>query len=287
MENTSQTLGRTRERLVVYSRSMREVVAAVSRTALSTRPVFVDGEDGTGRKLAARAIHDEGPRASQPFAMVRAETLVVEALDRILFGDPRTGAIGKFEEAADGTLLLADLEGLNPVAQERLLTVLEEERFATGLHEMRCIGFRLICTGNREKIEKQIKLARFSEDLFRRVAVETLRMPSLAERKDDIPHLVTAILHDLSLRERIEMPTVPYHYMELLMDVSWPENVRQLRNHVESVMVLSGGAFDPQIIREHFVPEGQPATIRGAIESLIGRLRGVTANLAVNNGTQK
>ena len=260
--------------LVVVSRAMTEAAEAAVHLADADVPVLVDGEPGAGKKLLARVLHEEGRRGSGPLVTVRCEALAVNALDRALFGDERTGAKGKLEEASGGTLLLLNLEELNPVAQERLLQVLEQGHYQTAAHQTRPLMCRIVCTGNTAILRDEVRVGRFSADLFRRLSAQTLRMPSLAERREDIPHLVVDILHEFAQRERVEPPVVPYHYMELLMNVSWQENVRQLRNHVESVMALSEGIFDPEIIREHFTPVGAPSTIKGAFETLLGRLRG-------------
>ena len=284
MESRRLDIRYTFDTLIASSSAMRQTVAVARRLAADSRPTFVDGDVGTGRKFMARVLHQEGPRGAHPIVTVRCDLLSVNVFDRTLFGDERSGTVGKFEESADGTLLLTDLEDLNPVSQERLNKVLEQGRYTTGDYETRIISSRLISTGKRTDIEKLIRAGQFSEPLFARLCETTLCMPSLSERHQDIPDLVVTVLRELAERERIERPTVPYHYMELLMNVAWPENVRQLRNHVESVMVLSGGQFNPEIIREHFVPEGTPATIKGAFQALVNKLRGTAAEptLAVN-----
>jgi DNA-binding NtrC family response regulator len=266
----------TLNKLVAVSRAMSEAVKTAKQLADGDVPVLVAGDPGTGKKLLARVLHEESRRADRPLAIVRCEALTVAALDRTLFGDESSGAKGKLEEAADGTLLLLNLEELNPVAQERLLEVLEQGGYRTAAGETRPLNCRIVCTGDTSVLRSEVRVGRFSAQLFRRLSAETLRMPSLAERREDIPHLVVDILREFAQRERVEPPVVPYHYMELLMNVSWQENVRQLRNHVESVIALSEGIFDPNIIREHFTPVGSPSTIKGAFETLLGKLRGQT-----------
>jgi DNA-binding NtrC family response regulator len=271
---------RAMDKLVTVSRAMSEAVKVARQLADSPVPVLVDGEPGTGKKLLARVLHEEGKRSVRPLVAIRCEALTVAALDRVLFGDERTGEKGKLEEAGEGTLLLLNLEDLNPVAQERLLQVLEQGSYRTAAGETRPLTCRIVCTGDAPVLQNEVRVGRFSAELFRRLSAETLRMPSLSERRDDIPHLVVDILREFAQRERVEPPVVPYHYMELLMNVSWQENVRQLRNHVESVIALSEGIFDPEIIREHFTPVGAPSTIKGAFETLLGKLRGNTAKPA-------
>jgi DNA-binding NtrC family response regulator len=273
---------RVRDHIVAVSRAMRSVAADARRLAATNDPVLIDGEAGTGRKLLARMIHDEGPRSSRPFAIVRSDRLTVDMLDRVLLGDASSKQIGKLEEVRGGTLVISELEDLNPVAQERLLSLIEEGSYTDLNGQKKAVECRILCTGRGDEIQKRLRLGKFSNDLYRRLSMNSLCMPSLCDRRDDIPHLVVEVLHDLAARERIEVPVVPYHYMELLMNVSWPENVRQLRNHVESVMVLSSGNFDPEIIREHFEPDTSTATIKGALQSLWNRLRGSSAELAID-----
>lgn len=272
---------RTLETIVAVSRAMHNMLAIAREVASGPQTVFIDGEEGTGRKLVARVIHEEGPNGFRPLVTVRCDALTVDCMDRILFGDRRSGDTGKFDEAAGSTLLLTNLERLNPVAQERLLSLLEKGRYVSRTDELRPITFRVISTGNYKEIEQSLRLGRFSGELFEKLSATALYVPSLSERREDIPHLVVEILHGLAKRERIEPPAVPYHYMELLMNVAWPENVRQLRNHVESVMVLSEGNFDPAIIEEHFVTEGSAGTIKNAVQSLWSKLRGASLNPAM------
>jgi DNA-binding NtrC family response regulator len=273
---------RALNRLVVVSHAMSETVKTALRLVNACDPVWVDGEPGTGKKMLARVLHEESAHADRPLVIVRCDTLTVAALDRTLFGDAAAGCKGKLEEASEGTLVLLNAEELNPVAQERLLTVMEQDYYTTAAGESRPLNCRIVCTGDAAAVEEQVKLGRFSQELFGRLTAKMLRMPSLSERRDDIPHLVIDVLHAFARREHVEAPMVPYHYMELLMNVAWPENVRQLRNHVESVMALSEGIFDPEIIREHFTPVTSASTIKGAFESLLGRIRGGAAQPAIS-----
>ncbi len=282
MENRRPHIKRTLDSLIATSPAMRAVVQTAQRLARSDDPVFVDGPVGTGRKLVARMIHEESPRGHQPLATIHCGKLTVDVLDRVLFGDRGNGMPGKFEEAEGGSLLLIDIEDLSPVAQERLLGILDQSRYITASGETRTVNCRLLATGDGDELRRRMRLSQFSETLFEKLGVERLRLPALTERREDIPDLVNEVLRELSVRSRIEMPVVPYHYMELLTHVAWPENVRQLRNHIESVMVLSGGEFDPQIIREHFMTEGSPATIKGAVQTLWSRLRGTNTQTAIN-----
>ena len=263
---------------------MKDLVKRARALSMKPDPLFVDGERGCGKRFLARAIHNEGPGGDQPFALVRCDTLSVDVLDKVMFGDMTTKRVGKFDEAGEGTILFARLEDLNPVAQERLLRTLTERRYENGFHETRLVNCRLMATGNKSEVEELVRKGYFSAELYRMFSTASLRMPTLAERREDLPHLATEFLKEFALREGIETPTVPFHYMELMMSVSWADNVRQLRNHLESVMVLSQGEFTPEVLMEHFERDGEAATIKGAIQGLWSRIRGTEAKpLAATN----
>lgn len=266
--------------LLAHSRAMRDVKEHAQRLAAGAESVFIDGEPGTGRKLLARFVHESGPCGHKPLVEARCDVLTVDVLDHVLCGDSRS--TGLLEQAVGGALLLVRLEDLNPVAQERLRAILETGQFKNAQGNMCAVACRMMATGDAKEIKKQMHLGRFSPELWGMLAQSKLVMPPLAQRKEDVPHLVAEILGEMAARERIEAPQVPYHYMELLMDVPWPENVRQLRNHVESVMTLASGRFDPEIIRAHFVTESSAGTIKGALQTLWQRLRGTVANPALN-----
>ncbi len=263
--------------VIAISPSMKETVKQARLLSMKRESLFIHGEKGCGKRYMARAIHNEGPRDDQPFTLVRCDTLSVEVFEKVLFGDIVTRRTGKFDEAGEGTMLFARLEELNPVAQERLYRTLREGRYENGFHEARLVSCRMMATGNPQELEKRVKLGYFSSELYQLFTANRLRMPSLSERTDDLPHLAVNFLQEFAQREGIEAPTVPYHYMELLMNVPWAENVRQLRNHLESVMVLSHGEFTPEVLMEHFERESEPATIKGAIQGIWSKIRGAEA----------
>ena len=259
------------------SPAMREFIKRAHQLSMKQGALLLHGDKGAGKRYLARAIHNEGSRSEQPFAIVRCDSLSVDVYEKTLFGDLITRRIGKFDEAGEGTLLFARLEDLNPVAQERLHRTLVEKRYENGYHETRMVNCRLMATANRNVLEERMRLGYFSEDLYKMFAEDSVRVPTLMERKEDLPHLVGMFLQDFAKREGIEAPAVPFHYMEMLMNVTWAENVRQLRNHLESVMVLSHGEFTPEVLMEHFERETEPATIAGAIQTLWSKIRGTEA----------
>lgn len=275
----TSTAKRAKPKIVANSRAMREAVAEGKLAAQREEPVLIHGDTGVGKAFLARAIHDEGKQYG-PFVMVECETLSPDILHTTLYGDPVTRSLGVFEMAEDGTLLLAGLERLSPLAQEHIKQALSTGRYTNHLRDQRAFSCRLMATGQLAELDSLVSSGVFDRPLFERINSISIHMPGLAERREDIPALSVYILDELATRERIDRPSVPYHYMDLLIKVPWQENVRQLRNHLESVMVLSNGQFDPEIILEHFVTEESPATIKGAFQALWRKVFGENARTA-------
>jgi DNA-binding NtrC family response regulator len=260
--------------LVARSKAMKDILPAAAAAAESDSTLLIQGDAGVGKKLLARAIHYSGARASGPIVMLSCERLSPLNVDKIFFGDTAEGTSGKLEEAADGTLVLADLEDLCPIAQERLLRVMKDGRFMTAHGDTRSFAARVISTAETIALHEALTDGTLSGELHAILCETALEMPALSERNEDIPYLVNDVLKEFAARERIEQPSVPYHYLELLMKVSWPENAQQLRNHVESVMVLSEGQFNPEILLAHFEEIESPQTIKAAVYNLLQKLAG-------------
>ena len=258
--------------IVARSSAMQEIIPEVQTAANDNSRLLIVGEIGVGKKALARAIHHSGTRAARPFVSIPCERLTPENVDRILFGDKNS--LGVLEEAAEGTLLLSGLEDLGPIAQDRLLAVLREESSHTIDSESRKNNVRIIATASIEDIEEVIERGSFPEELQEMLSETMIEMPALSKREADLPYIVNDILKEFAARERIEIPSVPFHYMELLIKVAWPENAQQLRNHVESVMVLSEGVFNPEILLAHFEEIEAPQTIRAAVHELLSKLSG-------------
>jgi DNA-binding NtrC family response regulator len=259
--------------LIARSSAMRNLVEDARDVAKDSGNVLIHGPAGSGKKLIARAIHESSDRSGKPFVTVHCDRLTIESSEAILCGG--NGQRGLIEEAAGGTLLLAGIENLIPVVQERLLKIIQDNSYINAEGKRCAPQMRIMATAECEDIDEQLKRGQFSRELFTQFSKNTLCVPSLAERQADIPFLVKDLLERFAQRERITMPTVPYHYMEMLTKVSWPENIRQLRNHLESVMVLSEGQFQPEVLLAHFDQIQTPATIKGAFQSLLGKLHGL------------
>ena len=257
--------------LVARSAAMQRLVKQAGLHLHKDSPLLIVGEPGTGKSVLARAIHNSSLRSNRPYVSISASRLTPESLDKVLFGTT-DGEQGAMSRSVGGSLVISDLEELAPLAQERLTQVLDKDEFSTARGERRSLDARLMFTGNSGELATQLSRGVFSESLYNRISETVLSMPTLAERNADIPYLVADVLQSFASRERVPRPSVPYHYMELLTRVEWPENVRQLRNHVESVMSLSNGQFDPAILLAHFEEIESPQTLKSLAHDLLQRL---------------
>jgi DNA-binding NtrC family response regulator len=237
------------ERLLVgESHEMRQVGSLIRLVGARRATVLITGETGTGKELAARALHLAGPRRQKPWVAVNCSALPENLLEAELFGHVRgafTGAvqsrIGRFEQAQGGTLFLDEIGELPPDLQVKLLRVLQEREFQRlGSSETIRSDARVIAATNSDLIER-IEQRRFREDLFYRLNVVPLRMPALRQRPGDVPALALHFVEKICRQEEIPMKSIAPEAAERLCGRSWPGNVRQLENAIEMAVALSGG----------------------------------------------
>ncbi|MCG3194013.1 MAG: Regulatory protein AtoC [Thermoanaerobaculia bacterium] len=234
--------------MVSKNSSMQQLFELAKTAARSSSTVLVLGESGTGKELMARAIHAESPRHAAPFVAVSCAALTETLLESELFGYEKgafTGAMtrreGKFEAANRGTLFLDEIGDISPKLQMDLLRVLEERRVTrVGGTESLPVDVRIVAATNRD-LPKAVHEDRFRQDLFYRLNVITIHIPSLRERKEDIPLLAETILERLSVEMHKEVDGLSSEAMALLVTHSWPGNVRELRNVLERGLVVSKG----------------------------------------------
>ncbi len=229
-------------------RALREEIAVVGPTDTT---VLVLGETGTGKDLVARALHERSPRGRHPLLRFDCSAAAPSLIESELYGHARgafTGAVaerpGRFE-AADGRALFLDEVGELPLeVQPRLLRALQEgESERVGEHRVRRFDVRVIAATNRD-LAAEVRAGRFRADLFHRLAVYPLRVPSLAERLEDVPELVRHFVAKLSGRLHLAEVQVDEGFLEVLMGYGWPGNVRELENTLERALVRAraGGA---------------------------------------------
>ncbi|HEY3743414.1 MAG TPA: sigma-54 dependent transcriptional regulator [Bryobacteraceae bacterium] len=236
-----------RKFLVGDSKAMRQVAQIVRLVGTRRCTVLVTGETGTGKELAARAIHMASSRSGGPLIAVNCSAIPENLLEAELFGHVKgafTGATGartgRFEEAHRGTLFLDEIADLPYGMQTKLLRVLQEKEIQRlGSGESIKVDFRLIAACN-VNLEERIREGKFREDLFYRLNILPIEMPPLRERREDIPLLMQHFLTKVCAAESISMKEVSPETMERLQQHPWPGNVRQLENAVEMAVALSG-----------------------------------------------
>lgn len=232
--------------IVTRSPRMHAVLRQAEKAASSTIPVLIEGQSGVGKELIARAIHGCGERRTKPFVAVNCGAIPDNLVESLLFGHEKgafTGATerhtGKFVEASGGTLFLDEVGELPPTAQVKLLRAIQEgEVEPVGARKPVKVDVRLISATNRDLIA-DVKDGRFREDLFYRLHVFPIGVPSLAERPEDVPDLVSHFLARFAAEEGKRIRAVSSEALRLLRAHAWPGNVRQLENAVFRAVVLA------------------------------------------------
>jgi DNA-binding NtrC family response regulator len=244
------------------SPAIQELLVKIEQMAPVSSTVLIEGESGTGKELVAHAIHTLSPRRERPFIAVNCAALPESLLESELFGHEKgafTGAaerrLGRFELANKGTLLLDEVGEMPTSVQVKLLRVLETRSFfrVGGTQPIR-VDVRVVAATNRS-LKDAVAEGDFRADLFYRFNVLSIYLPPLRERKRDIPILVRKFIRDLSGVEGRRFPGITREALEILVNAHWPGNVRQLRNLVESMVVLAPGheigpGDIPQDVRE-------------------------------------
>jgi len=260
---------------------IQEVLVKIEQMAPVTSTVLIEGESGTGKELVARAIHDLSPRRGKPFIAVNCAALPETLLESELFGHEKgafTGAaerrLGRFELADQGTIFLDEVGEMPPSTQVKLLRVLEDRSFfRVGGTQPIKVDVRVVAATNKP-IKDTVALGQFRDDLFYRLNVLSIYLPPLRERRSDIPLLVRRFIADLATEHDRPFRGVTPEALQILVDADWPGNVRQLRNLVESMVVLAPqdeirAADIPRDIRER--GRGLPVLVQGAIRDVPGQ----------------
>jgi DNA-binding NtrC family response regulator len=255
---------------------MQKVLQAARQVAASDIPVLVMGESGTGKELIARAIHNNSRRRKHRLVALNCAGLSESILEDELFGHVRgafTGAQsdreGRFEHADGGTLLLDEVGDMPAAMQAKLLRVLENgEVVRLGSNEPLRVDVRLISATNK-KLDEMVAERQFREDLFFRINGMAIDLPPLRERREDIPLLLHFFMQQVAEKYHKEIEGVSPEAQQVLLSYSWPGNVRQLRNVVERMIVLSTG---PTLGTQTLPPEIRPAggEVIGGMNNLVG-----------------
>jgi DNA-binding NtrC family response regulator len=235
--------------IIGSSPPMQRVFEIIDQVAPSKATVLITGESGTGKELVANAIHQRSPRASGPFIKLHCAALAESLLESELFGHERgafTGAVarkdGRFTLADGGTLFLDEIGEISPAIQVKLLRFLQEHDFErVGGTQTLHVDVRVIAATNRN-LPEEVAKGRFREDLFYRLNVVSLEMPTLRDRRGDIPMLAKFFLDKYAKDNGKPIEDFTPDALELLCAHDWPGNVRELENAIERAVVLTGGA---------------------------------------------
>ena len=233
--------------MIGESAGMKRIFDKIAKTAPSSGRVLITGENGTGKELVARAIHENSKRSENAFIKLNCAAIPSELIESELFGHEKgafTGATrerrGKFELADGGTLFLDEVGDMNLSAQAKVLRVLQEgELERVGGHDTMKVDVRVVAATNK-KLPEEIAEGRFREDLYYRLNVVPLELPALRDRREDIPKLVDHFLALTCAENDCKRKSIEQSGISLLMQHSWPGNVRELRNSIERLVILTG-----------------------------------------------
>ena len=229
------------------SEQMRKVFELIRRVADSDSTILISGETGTGKGLAAKAIHCCSHRKDKPFISINCGAIPENLLESELFGHVKgsfTGAtsnkVGKFERAHGGTVFLDEIGDMSPELQVKLLKVLEEGEFEPvgGTRSIK-VDVRIIAATHRD-LDEEVQKGTFREDLFYRLFVIPIQLPALRHRRSDIPLLVTDFLTSFNEKNNRQIDGLTEEALHILMNHSWPGNIRELKNMIERIVVIKG-----------------------------------------------
>ena len=257
------------EGLVGTSTAAQQLRNLISKVAPANSRVLISGPPGAGKETAARLIHTASPRARNAFVAISAAGMTPERLDLELFGEEasatRPGQVGVFERAHGGTLYIDEIAEMPRETQSRILRVLVEQRFRRigGETDVQ-VDVRVISSTSRD-LGPEISAGRLREDLFHRLNVVPLRVPGLAERRDDIPHLIGHYMERLAAASGLAQRSLAPDAMATLQVQAWPGNVRQLRNVVERILILAAGDVTQPITADMLPPEASAGPPTGGL----------------------
>jgi len=251
----------THVRIDGVSESIRKLEDEIERAAPTNASILITGENGSGKEVVAQLIHQKSRRFTKPFVEVNCAAIPEELIESELFGHERgafTGATsrkqGKFDLAHEGTLFLDEIGDMSLKTQAKILRIMEEQKFErVGGSKTIEVDVRIIAATNKD-LKEEINKGTFREDLYFRINVIPLTVPPLRERKEDIPILTTAFLKRFSKELNIEEKKIAPETMEMLLEYKWPGNVREIKNIIERLVIMTKGRV--------ISPEDVPPAIR-------------------------
>src|SRR5213082_2689023 len=256
--------------MIGNSPEMRKIYQVIEQASPTNASVLITGESGTGKELVATTVHQLSARSTFPFVAINCAAIPETLLESEIFGHEKgafTGAAdrrpGCFELADHGTLFLDEIGEMTPATQVKLLRVLQERKFRRlGGRVEQSVDVRVIAATNIDPVEA-VKAGKRSEDLYYRLNVFSFRLPTLRERKDDLPLLVQSFINEFNSRNQKNIAGVDQQAMRVLEQYNWPGNVRELRNVIERATILSAGPFIeakhlPPVLAAEPEPQHQP-----------------------------
>lgn len=246
------------QEMVGESAEILKVKEMIDKVAPTDARVLIQGANGTGKELVARNLHQKSQRSAAPYIEVNCAAIPSELIESELFGHEKgafTSAIkqhkGKFEQADGGTLFLDEIGDMSLAAQAKVLRVLQEKKLSrVGSDKDITVDVRVLAATNKN-LKEEIEAGRFREDLYHRISVIVIKVPDLDARKDDIPllvdHFITQICQETGMAPR----EVDADAMRMLVEKSWTGNIRELRNVVERLLILSGSRITASDVRAY------------------------------------
>lgn len=275
--------------IIGTSAAIAKIKQTIDRVAETDARVLITGPNGTGKELVARWIHEKSERAEQPLIEVNCAAIPSELIDSELFGHEKgafTSAmkqhIGKFEQAHTGTLFLDEIGDMSLSAQAKVLRALQEHKISrVGAEKDVMVDVRVLAATNKD-LRKEIAEGRFREDLYHRLAVIIIQVPPLNERKEDIPLLVEHFISMVCTESGRPVKPIDNEAITMLKGMDWTGNIRELRNVIERLIILSDQRITAEDVNNYVAP-----TMKTASESLYGLFNRLGSIDAVQNFVAK
>ena len=246
------------QEMVGESPAIKEIKEMIEKVAPTDARVLVMGANGTGKELVARNLHQKSNRSAMPYVEVNCAAIPSELIESELFGHEKgsfTSAIkqhkGKFEQADGGTLFLDEIGDMSLAAQAKVLRVLQEKKLSrVGSDKDIVVDVRVVAATNKNLIE-EIAKGTFREDLYHRLSVIVIKVPTLDQRKEDIPLLVDHFMGQICQETGMQPRKIEPEAMKLLVEKTWTGNIRELRNVVERLLILSGATITASDVKTY------------------------------------